>query len=89
MGRIQIHGDLTEHHGVFTEFVNFKAQFVQQLLICKQFTCRFRGKPNGDGSQQRLGGDLLLVGLQLFEEDPLMGGMLVDEVGFFACSTMM
>ena len=67
----QIHGNLPQKHGVFAEFVDFKAQFVQQFLIVKQLTAGGGGQSDGDWRQQALGGDFLLVGLQFFEKDPL------------------
>ena len=80
----QIHGDLTQQNGIFTKFVDLKAQFVQKLLAGQQLAGGFRRKTNGNGSQQRLRGNFLLICLQLFKEDSLMGSMLVDQVGFFA-----
>ena len=80
----QIHGNLPQHNGVFAKFIDLKAQFIQKLFVGQQFAGGFRRKTDGNGGQQGLCGDLLLIGLQLFKEDPLMGGMLVDQVGFFA-----
>ena len=77
----QIHGNLPQQQGVFSEFLQFKAQGLHHGQVCHQDGDLPGLQPKGNGRKKALAQDGLLVGLQLVKEDPLMGGVLVDEKG--------
>ena len=79
--RVQIHGDLPEQDGIFSEFLNFKAQLLQHFLVIQQFSAFRRAQTDGNGGEKGLTGNGLLVGLQIFKVDPLVGSVLIDEEG--------
>ena len=76
--RSQIHGNLANQQGIFSELLDGEAQTVQHILIGQQFSGRGRGEPHGNRRDEALTADALLIGLQLFKENPLVGGVLVN-----------
>ena len=82
-GRIrgQIHGNLTQQQGAVAKFFQLEAQLLHHGHIAEQLSRRRGGQPHRQGGQQGLAGNALLIGLELVKENPLMGGVFVDEEG--------
>ena len=64
----QIHRDLPQNHGIFAQRVQLKAQLLHQLPIGKENPTAGRIQMAGNRNKQILGGNGLLIGLQLIRE---------------------
>ena len=84
VGLVQVHGDPAQKQGVFTEFFHFKAQLIQKFAICQQFGSAVGAQAAGQGSKEGLGRNGFLIGFQFIKEDPLVGGVFIDEECFIA-----
>ena len=91
--RVHVEGGLADHQGPAAEVLHPEAELLQQGEVGEQGGVLLRVQAAHHGGEEGLGHGVVPRRLHPVKVHPLMGGVLVDEVGLLRtlspCSTMM